>query len=59
MGHVLQKRRRKIRRPAAHKNLTGNPDDSLAGVAGPVGFGHFTRESDVAFDELAIAPGHS
>ena len=57
MGHVLQKRRRKIRRPAAHKNLTGNPDDSLAGVADLVGFGRFTREIDVAFDELSFAPG--
>ena len=48
MGHELQKQHRKVRRPAAHKILTGDPDDSLTGVAGLVGFGRFT--SDIGLD---------
>jgi hypothetical protein len=44
MGHELQKQRRKVRRPAVHKILTEDPDDSLTGVAGLVGFGRFANE---------------
>lgn len=44
MGHELQKQQRKIRRPAARRILTGDPDDSLTGVAGLVGFGRFTHD---------------
>lgn len=44
MGHELQKRKRKVRRPEARRILTGDPDDSLTGFAGLVGFGRFTQE---------------
>ncbi|MGC4063417.1 MAG: hypothetical protein QM784_01935 [Polyangiaceae bacterium] len=62
MGHELQKQQRKVRRPAAHKILTGDPDDSLTGVAGLVGFGRFTREIGLdhalaeRFDDLKSGP---
>jgi hypothetical protein len=52
MGHELQKQGRRVRRPDARKILTGDPDDSLTGVAGLVGFGRFAR--DIGLDrELA------
>jgi len=62
MGHELQKQGRQVRRPAAHKILTGDPDDSLTGVAGLVGFGRFCadvgldRKLAELFDELKSGP---
>lgn len=62
MGHELQKQKRKVRRPAARKILTGDPDDSLTGVAGLVGFGRFTDEIGLdrklanCFDEMKSGP---
>jgi len=52
MGHELQKQRRQVRRPAAHKILTGDPDDSLTGIAGLVGFGRFTH--DIGLDRKLV-----
>jgi hypothetical protein len=62
MGHELQKQRRKVRRPSAHKILTGDPDDSLTGVAGLVVFGRFCadvgvdRKLTALFDEMKSGP---
>ncbi len=56
MGHELQKLGKRVRRPRADRILTGDPDDSLTGVAGLVGFGRFARE--IGLDrELAQAFG--
>ena len=62
MGHELQKVHRKVRRPAARRILTGDPDDSLTGFAGLVGFGRFTneigleRELAERFDDMKSGP---
>jgi hypothetical protein len=42
-GHQLQKQGRRVRRRDPTRVLTGDPDDSLTGVGGLVGFGEFTR----------------